>query len=186
MASIPNGNGNSGKIKRAGVERVLRHSLKVDMTPMVDLGFLLITFFVMTAELAKPTTMPLYMPADGPPSPLGDSNALTILIAEDKMYYYNGDWEKAVQTETIYKTSFTGSADLRSIIGDKQRLLDSTQRHKEGRDGLMMLIKPGHTAAYESVVDVLDEATISRVKKYAIVKLTEEEEKWLAENIMEN
>lgn len=49
----------------AGVQRMTRHRLKTDMTPMVDLGFLLITFFVVTAELSKPKTMNLYMPYDG-------------------------------------------------------------------------------------------------------------------------
>jgi biopolymer transport protein ExbD len=175
-----NTSGTSGTRKRAGVKQMIRHHLKVDMTPMVDLGFLLITFFVMTAELAKPTTTPLYMPKDeDPPTELGKSNALTLLIGDNKVYYYNGDWEKASQTGAILETKLTGKDDLRKIICDKQGLLDISQRHKEGRDGLMMLIKPGSSASYKTVVDVLDEATISRVKKYAIVKLTGEERKWL-------
>jgi biopolymer transport protein ExbD len=178
-----NNNENTGTRKRVGVQRVNKHSLKVDMTPMVDLGFLLITFFVMTAELAKPTIMPLYMPKDAhPPIDLGRSNALTVLIGENKIYYYNGDWEDAIQAGGIRETSLAGEHDLRKIIGDKQKLLDSTQKRKEGRDGLMMLIKPGTTASYETVVDVLDEATISRVKKYAILRLSDEEKEWLQRN----
>ncbi len=175
-------NGVAGTRKRAGVQLMIKHHLKPDMTPMVDLGFLLITFFVMTAELAKPTTTPLYMPKDGPPTKLGKPNALTVLIGDNKVYYYNGDWEEAIETGAIHETKLAGKDDLRKIIRDKQRLLDSTQRHKEGRDGLMMLIKPGSSASYKTVVDVLDEATISRVKKYAVVKLTSEESSWLQEH----
>lgn len=182
MAQINSNSENTGR-KIAGVQRMRKHNLKVDMTPMVDLGFLLITFFVMTAELAKPTTTPLYMPKDGgPPTELGESNALTVLIDNNKVYYYHGNWEEASRVRAIQETKLAGKDDLRKIIENKQRLLDSMPQHKEGRDGLMMLIKPGSSASYKTVLDVLDEATISRVKKYAIVKLTSEERSWLQDH----
>ena len=151
------------------------------MTPMVDLGFLLITFFVLTTELAKPTAMDLYMPKDGPDMPIGESSALTVLMDNSKLYYYNGKWEEAIKNDGIIKTSFSGTADLRKVIEDKQKLLDITAAKKEGRNGLMLVIKPGYDALYKNVVDVLDEITISRVKKYVIVKLSDDERKWLQE-----
>ena len=162
-----------------GVRRMVKHNLRVDMTPMVDLGFLLITFFVITTELAKPTAMDLYMPKDGPDMPLGESGALTVLVDNNKLYSYNGKWEDAIKNNSIMQTSFSGTVDLRKIIEDKQKLLDVTAAKKEGRDGLMLVIKPGQDAFYKNVVDVLDEITISRVKKYAIVKQSDEERKWL-------
>lgn len=169
-----------GSRKRRGVMRMTRHNLRVDMTPMVDLGFLLITFFVITTELTKPTVMNLYMPKeDGPPMGLGESGALTVLLDGNKMYYYNGKWEDAIKKNTIRETSFSGNNDLRKIISDKQRKLDATAKNKEGRNVLMLLIKPGSKASYKNVVDVLDEATISMVKKYAILKISEEERKWV-------
>jgi biopolymer transport protein ExbD len=149
------------------------------MTPMVDLGFLLITFFVITTQLAEPSAMQLNMPKDGPPPDLGKSNALTILINDNKIYYYNGDWADAVQSSSIRQTSLAGSASLRDIIESKQRDLDNNQKLKEGRDGMMMLVKAGKGASYKMLVDVLDEALISRVKKYAIVKITGDETEWL-------
>jgi biopolymer transport protein ExbD len=162
---------------------MVRHSLKVDMTPMVDLGFLLITFFVITAELTKPTVMDLYMPKDGGNDiPLGESNALTVLVEEDKIYYYAGKWEDAVREGKIFETNLAGPSDLRKIIGDKQQELDMTQKAKEGRDGLMVIIKPGANAFYREIVDVLDEMTIGRVKKFAIVKITGNELAWLKDN----
>ena len=65
---------------KAGVSRSKKSVPKIDMTPMVDLGFLLITFFVITAELSKPVTMDLFMPKEGPPIKLRKSDALTFLL----------------------------------------------------------------------------------------------------------
>ncbi len=84
-----------------------RQVLRVDMTPMVDLGFLLISFFVITTELSKPVALDLNMPKDRPQMPLGESNALTVLLGKANwIYYYLGDWEKENITGTILPTSF--------------------------------------------------------------------------------
>ncbi len=166
---------------RAGVRRMAKHNLKIDMTPMVDLGFLLITFFVITTELSKPTMMNLYMPTDGPPMPLGESNALSFLLGKNNtVYYYNGNWDDAEKKGEIFATTYSGSEGLRKVINEKQHRLDaSIKTNKEGRDGLMLLIKPGNEASYENVVDLLDEATINAVKKYAVIKLSGEEARFL-------
>ena len=58
--------------RKAGVKGQKKETLKIDMTPMVDLGFLLITFFIVTTELSKPRTANLNMPKDGPPIPVGN------------------------------------------------------------------------------------------------------------------
>lgn len=173
-----------GSKKRAGVQRMIKHPLKVDMTPMVDLGFLLITFFVMTTEMSKPTVMPLYMPKDSVDNPteLARSNALTVLVGDGKIYCYHGDWDIALRTNSITETKLAGKDDLRQTITDKQKALDISQRQKEGRDGLMLLIKPGSAADYKTVINVLDEVAINIVKKYAILKLEEPEKRWLHEH----
>jgi biopolymer transport protein ExbD len=167
--------------KRVGVQRMVKHNLKVDMTPMVDLGFLLITFFVITTELSKPTVMDLYMPKDGPPTDLGESNALSFLLGKNNtVYYYNGKWEDAKKKNEIFATRYSSKDGLRKIINEKQHRLDATiSKNKEGRDGLMLLIKPGKETSYKNVIDVLDEATINVVKKYAVIKLSDEEADFL-------
>lgn len=166
--------------KQAGVRRMVKHNLKIDMTPMVDLGFLLISFFVITTELSKPTAMQLNMPKDGVNSELGELNALTILLAKNNtVYYYQGNWENASKSGGIIQTNFSGKEGLRKVIMEKQNSLDRNSKMKEGRNGLMMLIKPAEEASYKNVVDVLDEATISVVKKYAVIKISKEEKEWL-------
>lgn len=124
--------------------------------------------------------MKLYVPKDGTDSELGKSNALTILLDKNHaVYYYHGDWKEAVESGRIIQTSFFGTNSLRKVIMEKQKWLDNNSRTKEGRNGLMMLIKPTAEASYKNVVDVLNEATISIVKKYAVIKISGEEKEWL-------
>ena len=140
-------------------------SVKIDMTPMVDLGFLLISFFVITTELTKPKALNLVVPKDGKSQLLGESNALTIMLSEDdKIFYYKGKFS----SEKIYQTDFSGNG-LRKIISNMQ--------HEAGnnRNDLMILIKAGDAARYQRLVDVMDEILILQVKKYAIVPISFEE-----------
>lgn len=165
---------------RAGVRRMVKHNLRVDMTPMVDLGFLLITFFVITTELAKPTVMDLFMPKDGIDSEIGNSNALTIIPdAGNTLFYYFGNWKDALRNGVIHKTTYAGNGGIRDVIIRKQKQLDNDVNSKEKRNGLMLLIKPTNEASYKNVVDMLDEATINMVKRYAVMKISAEEKNWL-------
>ena len=167
--------------RKAGVRPASKRSPRTDMTPMVDLGFLLISFFVMTTELSKPRLASLNMPADGPPTSLGKSEALTVLIGSvNSVYYYEGSWEQAVAEERIKKTNLSAEG-LRRVIIEKKKWMD-TNKTGEASSGLMLLIKPTEMADYKQVVDVLDETMINNVKKYAIVKTEKEELGWLKQH----
>jgi biopolymer transport protein ExbD len=169
--------------RRPGVRRMKKHSLRTDMTPMVDLGFLLITFFVFTMEVSKPAVTQLNMPKESTndPTRLGESNALTVLAGKNSnLFYYSGEWKKALKKGAIMETNFSFTG-LGNIIRAKQAQLDKNPVNDEGRSGLMLLIKPGPDASYSNIIDLLDEALINDVKKYAIVKLSEEEAHWLSQ-----
>jgi biopolymer transport protein ExbD len=167
--------------RRAGVRRPKRNNPKTDMTPMVDLGFLLISFFVMTTELSKPRVAPLNMPKEGAETLLGNSNALTVLLAgDDNVYYYHGNWQEAVAGNNIVKTSLYSPDGLRKVIMEKKNWLD-VHDSKEGHNGLMMLIKSTGETPYKNIVDALDETMINDVRKYALVKMEAEESAWLKE-----
>ncbi|HEX2630549.1 MAG TPA: biopolymer transporter ExbD [Chitinophagaceae bacterium] len=185
MAEILNTSGTSGR-KRAGVRGQKKHFPRTDMTPMVDLGFLLITFFVFTATLSEPRAVNLNMPTDEEtdnPTELADSNALTILLdGNDRVFYYAGKWENAVKNNTIKETSFSYKDGLGDIVRAKQQYLDKHPVDKDGRDGLMLLIKAGDESKYANVIDALDEALINEVKRYAIVKMTDQEKEYLIQH----
>lgn len=167
--------------RRPGSGRAKRHSLKTDMTPMVDLGFLLITFFVMTVQLSKPAVIDLAMPIAGPPTTLGNSNALTVLLDDnDRIYYYHGNWEEALANKEVVKTNLSVGSGLGKVIREKQKWLDANNI-KDGRTGLMLLIKAGKKASYENVINALDETMINIVKKYAVLPAGDKEAAWMNE-----
>jgi len=149
-----------------------KQAIKIDMTPMVDLGFLLITFFVFTTTISTPTVTDLFMPKEsGAPMPLPKSLALTLLLDdENKIYYYHGDFDDAVKANEIFETNYSTYTGLGKIIRQKQKDIDASGKFSDGRKGLMMLIKPTSKSAYKNVVDALDEAVINDVKKYAIIE----------------
>lgn len=158
-----------GNKKRSG-----KAQLKIDMTPLVDLGFLLITFFIFTTTMAEPYTTDLYMPAgdaatDGG-TKTGKSNALTILLSgNDSLYYYHGKWEDAQKTNTIYKTNYHLGSGIGAIIREKQKNLG------KNKGELLIMIKPMETSSYNNLMNALDEVQINNVKKYAIMDVTESE-----------
>jgi biopolymer transport protein ExbD len=154
----------------SGKRRPLRKSLRIDMTPMVDLGFLLITFFIFTSSMAEPYVTKLYMPADGEPNEQPQSSALTVLLSKDnRIYYYEGQWEAARQNKAVLSTSYDLQQGLGRVIRQKQQRLGN----KKG--DLMLLIKPLETATYANVINTLDEVQINGVKRYAIAEPTRDE-----------
>lgn len=156
-------------------KRKLHPSLRIDMTPMVDLGFLLITFFIFTTTMSEKKAMRLYMPADkGVLSPAPESKVLTILLSSDNtVYAYEGKFEDALKHNSILQATYDVSDGIGKLIRDKQKRLEINK--KEGRNDLIFLIKPTKQSTYRNVVDALDEATINDVKKYMVVEPSAEE-----------
>ncbi|MBI5858348.1 MAG: biopolymer transporter ExbD [Sphingobacteriales bacterium] len=157
-----------GRRQRPGVKHLTKHNLKVDMTPMVDLGFLLISFFVVTTELSRPRTMNLYMPHDGKPMPSAESKTITILAGgNNRLFYYFGEENAAGIKNPIMPLSWDEKTGIGKIISEKQLQLDHS---KGGRNELMVIIKPGKESAYKNLVNLLDEMLIHQVSGYAIIK----------------
>ena len=152
--------------------------IRIDMTPMVDLGFLLITFFVFTTTMSTPKATDLFMPKDDTahPQPLPNSLALSLLLDDNnKVYYYNGDFKEAVNANKVYETNYSTYGGIGKIIRQKQKDIDASGKFAYGRKGLMLLIKPTPGSVYKNVIDALDEAVINDVRKYAIVEPASEE-----------
>ena len=106
---------------------------------------------------------------------------MTILLAgDDNVYYYHGSWKDAVGENKVVKTSLYSGDGLRKVIMEKKQWLDAHDS-KEGRNGLMMLIKSTEETPYKSLVDVFYETMINDVRKYTFMKMEVEEAAWIKE-----
>jgi len=141
-------------------------STRIDLTPMVDLGFLLVTFFMLTTTFSKPQTMEINMPVKPKEEVIEEeqnavkaSKALTLIIdGENKIFWYQGlPGEENLPVETNF------SADgIRKVLVEKNMIIAE----------MVVLIKPTDEANYKNVVDILDEMNISNIKRYALVDIT--------------
>ncbi|HEX5025124.1 MAG TPA: biopolymer transporter ExbD [Agriterribacter sp.] len=153
----------------------LTRSLRIDMTPMVDLGFLLITFFIFSSVLSKPTAMNLLVPRAGPPTGIPESKTLTVLVDDGKVICYEGFVQSPAETHIVDMRS--GQNNLRNLVARKQQSLKNSGGSAAS---LVVIIKPTPRSNYQQLVTVLDEMTISAVKKYTIADVDAEDEKLLS------
>ena len=150
--------------KGPGVKKGKKLSTRVDLTPMVDLGFLLITFFIFTTTVSQPTSMNLSMPKDTKDENLDtkvkESGTLTLMLGKGNViYYYFGNDPATMQT--------TGYKDVRKVILDKKKITPA--------EDLFIIIKPDKDATYKNAVDIIDEMSINDITRYAMVDPTPDE-----------
>lgn len=158
--SAPEGGGHK---KGPGVKKQARKDTKVDMTPMVDLGFLLITFFVFTTTMSTPKAFKLNVPDDTAKeeekSEAKASGAFTVLLGkENHVYYYEG--QLASDGSNFKSSNFK---DIRAELLKKK----ASTPEKD----LVIIIKPNDNSVYKNVVDMLDEMQIVDIKRYAVVDI---------------
>lgn len=138
---------------------------------MVDLGFLLITFFIFTATMSSPAAMQLFMPKDTDKkeelNKAKESGALTIMLGKgNQVYYYEG--QLAPDASNFKTSSFDPETGIRSVIMRKKRSMPNVE-------DMVVVIKPNEEATYKNTVDILDEMTINEVKRFALVDITPQE-----------
>ncbi len=168
--------------------RARRISTRVDMTPMVDLGFLLITFFMLATTMTKPTAMSAFFPDNSTieTDPVKASRVLTLFLgAHDQVFYLDGVAAGDSKASSSLKTTKYGF-DLRNVIFASQKRVDAAHSYEgKGNDGLVVVIKPTMVSSYKNMVDVLDEMAITKSKRYALVdKLTEPEKEVLGNRVL--
>lgn len=157
------GGGKGGKV------RSKKQSTRVDLTAMVDLMFLLITFFMLTTTLAKPQAMDMFMPDKDKDNPEEEmdvkaSRTMTVLLgSNDKIIWFMGVAGDNAPTVDNY-----GKNGIRkALIDNNERLL------AEQGKGLMVIVKPTDRSVYKNFVDILDEIKIAGVPSYGVVNKIE-------------
>lgn len=165
-----------------GVRRSKKLSTRVDLTPMVDLGFLLITFFMVTTAWTKPLATQLIMPADGPPTNVGRNAVLTLVaLKDDKVFYYNGDLEQSLKEGSYGNTGYSQHDGIGNVIRRKQEAMDRS--YKGGRKEMMLLIRAAKESSYQNIVSLMDEKLINDIKRFALVDLSPADEAAIVDHI---
>lgn len=169
MAELSSDGG--GKKKKGGKVRAKKGSTRIDMTPMVDLAFLLLTFFVMTTTLNKPQTMEITMPEkvtdEEDQTEINEKNVLTLVLGKgDKVYYYIGITDPIVEV-----TNFSADGIRKILLAKKAEL-----------PKLVILIKALDEARYKNMVDILDEMNITSIQRYALVDATDVDQELVTES----
>jgi biopolymer transport protein ExbD len=162
MSSIEE-SGDSGHKKGPGVKKAKKLSTRVDMTPMVDLGFLLITFFIFTTTMSSPTTMELFMPKDTDKDEEQNkakaSGALTVMLGNDNhIFYYEGELE--VDAKNFKQGTFgltpiiapTGDTikPIRTVILDKKKAVIEAHQHDAGCEKIQQKAKAAGDPAWKT------------------------------------
>lgn len=189
-----------GKSKKPHAKK---HSTRMDMTPMVDLAFLLLTFFMLTTTFNKENTIAVNMPVPGKDSTPVPPNTVTILVgANHQLTYYQGVFDPNNKSQ-FHRTGFNNNRIRKDLMDLNQPLIDkisaieadhednlindsiyhqriNDEKKKRDNEGIFVIIKATDEASYESLVLLLDEMKICNVVNYAIVDINAEEEKLLA------
>jgi biopolymer transport protein ExbD len=178
-----------GGDKKGKKIRSKKQSTRIDMTPMVDLAFLLLTFFMLTTTFAKPKTMEIRVPErpkpDEKPPDVSQERVMNLILGEnDKIYW----WMGLTKPETEINTTNYSKDGIRKIVVDKTREVEGIEA-AQGKEAvkypIVILIKPVDKSKYRNLLDILDEMKITKVDNiapiYALVPVAAEDQALLKE-----
>jgi biopolymer transport protein ExbD len=201
MAELNSDSG--GSHKKGGKVKAKKQSTKVDMTPMVDLAFLLLTFFVLTSTFSKPKTMEITFPVPDKEHPIDNVmpvNGYTMLLTKDnRIFWYQGEFKdvpkNGLPATTLEEIKF--GEDLNKFLLDKNdkvekeiKELKKRRMSKEIDDSVykalaiksksdklapFFVIKADDKAVYRNLIDLIDEYNICNIGKYAVTDIMKSE-----------
>lgn len=155
--------------KKGGKIRSKKASTRIDLTAMVDLAFLLITFFIMTTTLAKPKAMDMVMPDKSKKDvqlPVPESRTMTILLgSNNKLEWYIGAPNKSTPTIDNF-----GKNGIRKTLIEKNKEIEAS--HAGPDNFMIVLVKPSAKSTYKDFVNIMDEINITGIKSYGVVDIT--------------
>ena len=179
-----------GGKKGPGVKKGKKLSTRIDLTPMVDLGFLLITFFIFTTTMSKPKTMEIMMPSEDKVEKDKETKAkdyctMTILLSKDhRVYYYIGLANDPLNPPKVEVTYFQNKNGIRDVlIAHKKSVYEQRVNGMPGHkpdDEPVILIKPAENSQYTDMVDILDEMSINGINTYALIDITDVDKGFIA------
>ncbi|WP_144281785.1 ExbD/TolR family protein [Chryseobacterium echinoideorum] len=158
--------------KQGGKSRQRKKRIGIDMTPMVDLGFLLITFFMFTTNFTKPNVMDLGLPAKGPVEPtnvIGDKNQITFIIGKNNRIFYHQSNEKDIEKSGLTETDYNGIKVA--------KIISQAYENAPKKEIFTIIVKPTDEANYKNFVDMMDNISLAKKDRYGIADIKNWEKK---------
>jgi biopolymer transport protein ExbD len=149
--------------KKGGKKKAKRVAIRLDMTPMVDVAFLLLIFYMVTTVFRTPQALELSLPPkSNPGTPIGESKILTLRVmgnpgGEPRIFWSRGD----------YKPEQVSLSQLGKVLDSEKTKVDD----------LITLIKIDRDATYEAMVRITDELGLAELTKFSMVPMTDDDRK---------
>lgn len=167
--------------KQGGKSRHSKKRIGIDMTPMVDLGFLLITFFMFTTNFTKPNVMDLGLPAKDPNPTRPDNividqlNQITFIIGENNRIFYHQSNEKELTKAGLKETDYNGM--------NVSKIISEAYAKAPKKEIFTVIVKPTDDSNYKNFVDMMDNISIAKKERYGIAEVKPWEKK-IYENVI--
>jgi biopolymer transport protein ExbD len=144
--------------KGKGAKRAKRRvGIRIDMTPMVDVAFLLLIFFMVTTVFRTPQALEINLPPnDNSTVPVAQSKVLEIRVLPDRAYWRNSA-DPWARSEVMALTT----------VFDKFR----------GDAGKIVLVKVDREAKFNSMVHIIDELDLAKLTRFSLQTLKPGEKK---------
>ena len=140
-----------------------RIGVRIDMTPMVDIAFLLLTFFMLTTTMNKPQAMEINLPPGEAKVDVPSSNLLTLRVSENGSIYWNIGTDKPEKVSSI---------ELKKVLKEKN----------SANPKLITLIKVDRKGKYIMMVNIMDELNVADITRFSLAPF-EDKDKQLIEKI---
>jgi biopolymer transport protein ExbD len=152
---------NERRGSKKGSQRRKRLGFKLDMTPMVDVAFLLLTFFMLTTTFAKSNTMEINIPPETGEISVAERNVMTLRVPGDGFAYWSLG-EEAPRRIKLYEQQGTAHAtmsrDIRQVL----------QQQYAANKKLVIVVKISEKAKYSSLVDIIDELNLLKIDRFSL------------------
>lgn len=165
MADVQTGGGSQSKGKKKHKKRSKnRPGIRMDMTPMVDVAFLLLTFFMLTTVLRKQQTLEINLPPADAKVEVAESNLITVYVDENNKTYWNPVKEKPKPLEF-------------------NRLIEFFEKQVAQNPKIIVLIKLDRKSKFQYMIDIIDDLNLAKLTRFSIAPMNDNDKKFLENNI---
>ncbi|MBC8426729.1 biopolymer transporter ExbD [bacterium] len=133
-----------------------RVPIRIDMTPMVDVAFLLLIFFMVTTVFRRPLAMEVNMPEPGAKVEVPESNVMTVFIDRDESMFFK-----------------IGKSEIWPIAWEE--LAETFTSNADENPELIVLVKIHRSARYEPMVDMMDTLEDAHMQRFSLIPMTDDD-----------